>query len=99
MGRSRPSRPGLALWEAERMLSRDDEDDLAGLAWNWDGAYTFKLADGVWVATSVADPATVLTADSADELRLLVRTHYFAASRTGAGRVPVTDYLSERMST
>ncbi len=81
------------------MLSREDEEDLAGLAWNWDGAYTFNLKDGVWVATSVADPTTVLIADSADELRLLVRADYFAASQTGAGRLPVTDYLSERMST
>ena len=81
------------------MLSRDDQDDLAGLAWNWSGAYEFKVEDAVWVATSVADPATVLTADSAEELRRLVRADYFASSRTGAGRVPVTDYLQERMST
>ena len=81
------------------MLSREDQDDLAGLAWNWEGAYDFKVADGVWVATSLADPATVLTADSADELRRLVRADYFASRRAAAGRVPVTDYLTERMST
>ncbi len=83
------------------MLSREEQDDVAGLSWNWENAYEFKIEDGVWVAISVADPATVLTADSADELRLLVRADYFATSRAGAGRVPVTDHLhlSERMST
>ena len=51
---SRPSQPGLALEAA--LLSRDDQDDLAGLAWNWSGAYEFKVEDAVWVATSVAEP-------------------------------------------
>jgi hypothetical protein len=72
----------------------------ARLSWNWSGAYTFALGDGVWSATAVEDPATVLTAESAEELRRLVRADYGKASRRAqACRAPVTDYPQERMST
>ena len=82
------------------MLSREDEDDLAGLSWNWSGAYTFALGDGVWSATAVDDPATVLTAEFAEELRRLVRADYGKVSRRPrACKAPATDYLQERMST
>jgi hypothetical protein len=81
------------------LLSREEQEDLAGLDWNWSGAYTFQVADGVWVATSVSNPAAVLTADSADELRRLVRADYFTRRPAGASGVPATDYLQERMST
>jgi hypothetical protein len=79
------------------VFSRDDEDDLAGLQWNWQGAYSFNVIDGVWTATVVGDPATVLTADAADELRQQVRADY--QRRHPVPRIPATSYLSERMST
>ena len=81
------------------MLSRDEETDLAGLRWNWENAYTFAVIDGIWTAKPADHLAVVLTADSADELRLLVRADYFARDPAAAARVPVTDHLSERMST
>ena len=65
------------------MHSREDEDDLAGLSWNWDGAYTFALSDnGIWTATAVGEPTAVLAAHTADELREKVRAEY-------TGRQPV----------
>jgi hypothetical protein len=80
------------------MLSIEHEDDLAGLAWNWEGAYEFEITDGIWIARSVLDRKTILTACTADELRDLVRSHY-TSRPAGALRPPVTSYLSERMST
>ena len=53
--------------------------------------------DGIWTATAVSDPATVLTADTADELRQLVRADY--EGRSPVPMTPVTSHLSERMST
>jgi hypothetical protein len=77
----------------DTVLSRDEELDLNGIRWHWDTAYAIGLDDGVWTATPVADPATVLTADTADELRALIRADY--TGRTG-GPAPL---LRERMST
>src|SRR5258708_27327396 len=87
--------PGRALEGA--MLSREDQDDLAGLEWNWENAYTFAVTDGIWTATAVDRPATMLTADTADDLRRLVRADY--AGRPRVAHVPVTSHLSARMST
>jgi hypothetical protein len=79
-------------------LLREHEADLIGLRWNWEGAYTFTLSsDGIWTATVVGDPATILTADTADELRQMVRADY--AGRSPVPRAPVTSHLAERMST
>ena len=75
------------------MLTREEQSDLLNLAWNWDSAYTFEVIDGVWKATSTADPVAVLTADSADELRQKVREDY--AERQRAAR-PLS---GDRMST
>ncbi len=82
------------------MLGPADEISLIDLSFNWGSAYDIAVLDGVWSAKSVSHPATVLTADTADDLRHLIRADYANASRrAGAGRRPVTDYLSERMST
>jgi hypothetical protein len=88
--------PGPALEGA--MLSRQDQDDLAGLTWNWSPAYTFALTSGgIWTATAAGNPATVLTADTADDLRRLVRADY--AGRPRVANLPVTSHLSELKAT
>lgn len=76
------------------MLSREEELDLTGLRWFWGQAYRIALsADGAWSATPAGESATVLTADSADELRVKLREHY-------AGSHGVRDAdLHERTST
>lgn len=77
------------------MLNPIDEAALRDLSWHWDGAYTFAVVDDTWTATPADSPTGILTADSASELRELVRADY-------AERHPVacTDgYLQERMST
>ncbi len=79
-------------------MLREDEADLIGLEWNWEGAYTFALSgDGTWTAIAVNDPPSVLKAGTADELRQLVRADY--AGRSPVPRTPVTSYLHERSST
>jgi hypothetical protein len=76
------------------VLTGEEESDLAGMAWNWEGAYAFQVTDGVWIASAVTDPACVLTADTADELRRKVRDDYASRRPTGPGPL-----LGERMST
>ena len=75
------------------MLTREEQSDLVNLAWNWDSAYRFEVIDGIWKATSVVDPPTVLTADSADELRQKVRDDYADRRRT------TSPLLGDRTST
>ncbi len=76
------------------MLSREDQDDLAGMTWHWGGAYQIALSEGTWRAIAHADPQAVLTGDSADELRDKIRSDY--AQRTGRKPTPL---MGERMST
>jgi hypothetical protein len=64
------------------LLSAADEASLRDLAYHWDGAYSFTVVDHVWTATPLGDPADVLTAESAYELRQLVRHDY--ANRAAA---------------
>ncbi len=75
------------------MLTREQELDLTGIRWHWDSAYGVGLDDGVWTAVPHVAPTTFLTADTADELRALIRADY--TQRT-AKPVPL---LGERMST
>lgn len=75
------------------MLTSEEQSDLLNLASNWDSGYTFEVIDGIWKATSALEAATVLTADSADELRQKVRDDY-AGRQRAAHRA-----LGDRMST
>jgi hypothetical protein len=75
------------------VLTPEEELDLVGIRWHWESAYTVGLDDGVWTAVPHADPATILTADNADELRRLVRADYFGRTRKPS------PLLGERMST
>jgi len=77
------------------MLSPSDESSLRDLAFHWEDAYAFAIFDGVWTARPAGDPAGTLTADSAHELRELVRRDY--AERQS--RKPGTTDLHERSST
>jgi hypothetical protein len=77
------------------LLSPDEQTDLIDLTWHWDTAYRIDVIDGVWRAIPHADKATVLTADSAWDLRQLIRDDY--AARTRPSRV--YGDLAERMST
>lgn len=75
------------------MLTPDEEADLRDLSWHWDGAYAFRVTEGVWTATPLIDPSAVLTADSAYELREMVRRDY------GERQVSLGTVRGERMST
>ena len=90
----RAPRPGPALGrQGSLMLTPDEEADLRDLSWHWEGAYGFKVTDGVWSATPLANPSAVLTAESAHELRELVRRDY------GERQVSLAAVRGERMST
>lgn len=55
----------------------DDEEELASLRWHWDTAYEISLSAGTWTARFLPETGT-LTADSAEELRLLIRADYLS---------------------
>jgi hypothetical protein len=75
------------------VLTREEELDLTGIRWHWESAYSVGLDAGVWTAVPHVEPTTILTADTADELRALIRADY--TQRT-AKPVPL---LGERIST
>jgi len=60
---------------------RDDQEELADLRWHWDLAYEIDLSGGTWIARFLGGESS-LEADSADELRGLIRADY--ASRKAA---------------
>jgi hypothetical protein len=47
------------------------------------GAYAISVTDGIWVARRRDNPTRVLTADTAPELRWLLRADYGQQLRTG----------------
>jgi hypothetical protein len=49
----------------------------------WDSAYAIRLTDGIWVARRRDNPIRVLTADTAPELRWLLRADHGQWPRTG----------------
>jgi hypothetical protein len=51
------------------VLTVQERLDLVDLGHHWGEVYALSLHDGTWVARPEADPATVLTAHSADALR------------------------------
>jgi hypothetical protein len=77
------------------MLNPADEAALRDLSRHWEDAYTFAVVDDTWTATPAANPADILTAESAWELHELVKADY-AAGRPAAR---ANGYLQERMST
>jgi hypothetical protein len=79
----------------ENLTSAAQRAELMNLAWHWDGAYHFDVADGVWQATYCDDPGVVLTADTPGELREKIHADYPGRRRT----VTVGADAQERMST
>jgi hypothetical protein len=55
------------------VLSEADLQSLIWLRTHWDARYSIAVADGVWQASRVSNPTVVLTADSARELRDMLR--------------------------
>lgn len=69
----------------------DEDSLLADLRWHWDLAYEINLVGGTWTARFL--PGTdLLSACSADDLRLLVRADYLART---AARAPAASRTSE----
>jgi hypothetical protein len=58
------------------MLSEEDRQALIVLQWHWDGYYKIAVADGVWRAQRLDQPARFITADSARELRQMMKDDY-----------------------
>jgi hypothetical protein len=60
------------------MVTDLQRDALLDLWVNWGTAFQFSISAGgeVWAAAPHTDPATVITADTAAELRDLVRDYY-----------------------
>ena len=58
------------------MMASPERESLVWLQTNWGDYYVIKFADGVWSADRVSNPAMILTADSARELRDKMRDDY-----------------------
>jgi hypothetical protein len=54
-------------------VTSEDATALFHLQCLWHGAYAISLTDGIWAARRAGNPTRVLTADSAPELRWLLR--------------------------
>jgi hypothetical protein len=57
-------------------ISREDQSALKDLQFHWDTAYNITFDGDTWSAAPLCDAATVLTAESASELRELMRRDY-----------------------
>jgi hypothetical protein len=55
------------------MVSKEDQTSLFALSLHWEAHYSIMITDGVWCATPLEAPVSVLTANSAYELRELLR--------------------------
>jgi hypothetical protein len=69
-----PARTGPERGRA--MLSKAERSDLLDMTWHWETAYRFEVTDGTWRPVPLTDPTGVLTADTASDLREMVRRDY-----------------------
>ena len=60
--------------------------DLADLHWHWGDAYSITTDGDTWSASPRTDLTVIVTAETADDLRALIRTDY--AQRTEVQRQP-----------
>lgn len=71
------------------MLDGETQTALNALRWHWEQAYAINCDGHGWTAIPVAEPAAVLTAGSATELRTAMQHDYAARamrSRATAAR-------------
>jgi len=73
--------PAVAARE-DTMISKEDQTSLIWLQWHWDKHYVIKIIDGTWQAHPADRPLVVLAADSAMDLRDLMRDDY-ATNKAG----------------
>jgi hypothetical protein len=66
----------IATEVAMRALTRSEQSELNDLAWHWEEAYRVHFDGDVLVADRIGEPAHVFTAETADELRELLREDY-----------------------
>ena len=64
-------------------MTSEDATALLHLRCLWDSAYAISLTDGIWVARRRNNPTRILTADTAPELRWVLRADYGQQQRTG----------------
>ena len=57
-------------------MTSEEATALFRLRYQWQDTYAIALRDGVWTASRCDDPTTVLTADTAPELRRLMQDDY-----------------------
>jgi hypothetical protein len=66
------------------------QKELADLRWHWDAAYEIDVSGEAWTARFLTG-IDVLTAGSADELRLLIRTDYSARKAVAVSECALAD--------
>jgi hypothetical protein len=64
-------------------VTRKDATALSGLRCLWHGAYAISVTDGIWVAHRLDNPTRILTADTAPQLRWLLRADHGQRLPTG----------------
>ena len=64
-------------------MTSEDATALFHLRCLWQSAYAISVTDGIWVARPRDNPTRILTADTAPELRWLLRADYGQQQRTG----------------
>ena len=57
-------------------MTAEEEAALTDLGHHWGHVYAIAMCDGIWTAQPYDRPASILTADSADQLRKLIRQDY-----------------------
>lgn len=63
-------------------MTSEDATALFQLRCRWQDIYTIALRDDIWSAWRLDSPVTILTADTAPELRELLRDDYAAQRRS-----------------
>ena len=57
-------------------LTANEASQLNDLCWHWDAAYKISHADDLYVAHRIGYPEDLLTAETASDLRELIRKDY-----------------------
>jgi hypothetical protein len=64
-----------------RPISREDQSALNDLTWHWDTAYNVAYDGDIWSAAPLTDPDVLLMAETAAELREIIRNDYVRYDR------------------